>query len=159
MRSGGYMPPDDSRACRYRLGAAISACLGEVEAQALPSYVRAPSPHSASKTRVNALLLGQGWGGGSELLHEWRQTCADRAPVNAVRDLPRFPCLLWERGGCFFECSCSDRNAHHASTIFRPMMPARISARKITRRTDTLSPSANMPAIATPNTPMPTHTA
>src|SRR5262249_32859389 len=24
----------------------------------------APSPHSASKTRVNALMLGEGWGGG-----------------------------------------------------------------------------------------------
>jgi hypothetical protein len=49
--------------------------------------------------------------------------------------------------------------AHHASTIFRPMMPARISARNVSRRTDTFSPSAIMPAIATPSTPMPTHTA
>jgi hypothetical protein len=50
-------------------------------------------------------------------------------------------------------------NAHHASIIFRPMMPARMSARNVSRRTETLSPSAIMPAIATPNTPMPTHTA
>src|SRR5262249_33665852 len=39
-------------------------------------------------------------------------------------------------------------NAHHASILFRPMMPARMSARNVSRRTDTLSPSAIMPAIA-----------
>src|SRR5262249_28461933 len=50
-------------------------------------------------------------------------------------------------------------NARHPSTSFRPMMPARISARKVSRRTDALSPNAAMPAIATPKTPTPTHTA
>jgi ATP-dependent helicase YprA (DUF1998 family) len=30
----------------------------------LPTAQSAPSPHSPSKTGVNALLLGEGWGGG-----------------------------------------------------------------------------------------------
>src|SRR5262245_52283362 len=32
-----------------------------------------PSPHSASKTRVNALMLGEGWGGGWSDEARWCQ--------------------------------------------------------------------------------------
>ena len=61
--------------------------------------------------------------------------------------------------GCSWVLRDDRSNTHHASTIFRPTMPARISTRKISRRTDALSPSASMPTIATPNVPIPTHTA
>src|SRR5262245_6222506 len=49
-------------------------------AEELHNNGRAPSPLSASQTRVNALVLGEGWAGGSELLRELRQPTATPTP-------------------------------------------------------------------------------